>query len=100
MKTLRIRRGKRQGSQFEYRFYKNFVNTSLFWFSLYLESYILRTLLSGTIFLYDDRPKYVFSSEHQLRKLFGLAQWVARLIRDRWIPVSQFEPHQMPPLFH
>jgi len=38
MKTLRIHRGKRQGSQFEYRFYENSVNTSLFWFSLHLES--------------------------------------------------------------
>ena len=28
------------------------------------------------------------------------AQWVARLTRDRWIPVSrEFEPHQRPPLF-
>ena len=25
----------------------------------------------------------------------GVAQWVARLTRDRWIPVSrEFEPHQ------
>ena len=25
-------------------------------------------------------------------------QWVARLTRDRWIPVSrEFEPHQRPP---
>ena len=25
----------------------------------------------------------------------GVAQWVARLTRDRWIPVSRdFEPHQ------
>ena len=30
----------------------------------------------------------------------GVAQWVARLTCDRWIPVSrEFEPHQMPPLF-
>ena len=30
----------------------------------------------------------------------GVAQWVARLTRDRWIPVSHdFEPHQRPPLF-
>ena len=27
----------------------------------------------------------------------GVAQWVARLTRDRWIPVSrEFEPHQSP----
>jgi len=27
-------------------------------------------------------------------------KWVARLTRDRWIPVSrEFEPHQRPPLF-
>ena len=31
----------------------------------------------------------------------GVAQWVARLTRDRWIPISrEFEPHQRPPLFH
>ena len=30
----------------------------------------------------------------------GVAQWVACLTRDRWIPVSrEFEPHQRPPLF-
>ena len=31
----------------------------------------------------------------------GVAQWVARLTRSRWMPVSrEFEPHQlMPPLF-
>ena len=30
----------------------------------------------------------------------GVAQWVAPLTRDRWIPVSrEFEPHQRPPLF-
>ena len=30
----------------------------------------------------------------------GVAQWVARLTRDRWIPISRvFEPHQSPPLF-
>ena len=30
----------------------------------------------------------------------GVAQWVARQTRDRWIPVSrEFEPHQRPPLF-
>ena len=30
----------------------------------------------------------------------GVAQWIARLTRDRWIPVSrEFEPHQRPPLF-
>ena len=30
----------------------------------------------------------------------GVAQWVARLTRDRWILVSrEFEPHQRPPLF-
>ena len=29
-----------------------------------------------------------------------VAQWVARLTRDWWIPVSrEFEPHQRPPLF-
>ena len=29
-----------------------------------------------------------------------VAQWVARLTRDRWIPVSrEFEPHQRPLLF-
>ena len=29
----------------------------------------------------------------------GVAQWVARLTRDRWIPVSrEFEPHQRPPV--
>ena len=28
----------------------------------------------------------------------GVAQWIARLTRDRWIPVSrEFEPHQRPP---
>ena len=28
----------------------------------------------------------------------GVGQWVARLTRDRWIPVSrEFEPHQKPP---
>ena len=28
----------------------------------------------------------------------GVAQWVERLTRDRWIPVSrEFEPHQRPP---
>ena len=27
-----------------------------------------------------------------------MAQWVARLTRDRWTPVSrEFEPHQRPP---
>ena len=30
----------------------------------------------------------------------GVAQWVARLTRDRWILVSrEFEPHLRPPLF-
>ena len=30
----------------------------------------------------------------------GVAQWVARLTRDRWIPVSrEFEPHQRPCCF-
>ena len=30
----------------------------------------------------------------------GVAQWVGRLTRDRWILVSrEFEPHQRPPLF-
>ena len=30
----------------------------------------------------------------------GVAQWVARLTRDRWILVSrEFEPHQRPLLF-
>ena len=30
----------------------------------------------------------------------GVVQWVARLTRDRWIPVSrEFEPRQRPPLF-
>ena len=30
----------------------------------------------------------------------GVAQWVARLTHDRWIPVSrEFEPHQRPLLF-
>ena len=30
----------------------------------------------------------------------GVAQWVARLTLDWWIPVSrEFEPHQRPPLF-
>ena len=30
----------------------------------------------------------------------GVAQWVARQTRDRWMPVSrEFEPHQRPPLF-
>ena len=30
----------------------------------------------------------------------GVAQWVARLTRDRWIPISrEFESHQRPPLF-
>ena len=30
----------------------------------------------------------------------GVAQWVERLTRDRWIPVSrEFEPYQRPPLF-
>ena len=30
----------------------------------------------------------------------GVAQWVARLTRDRWILVSrELEPHQRPPLF-
>ena len=30
----------------------------------------------------------------------GLAQWVARLTRDRWIPVSrEFEPYQSPRCF-
>ena len=29
----------------------------------------------------------------------GVAQWVARLTRDRWIPVSrEFEPHQKAPV--
>ena len=35
---------------------------------------------------------------HTLRG--GVAQWVARLTRDRWIFVSrEFEPNQRPPLF-
>ena len=30
----------------------------------------------------------------------AVVKWVARLTRDRWIPVShEFEPHQRPPLF-
>ena len=30
----------------------------------------------------------------------GVAQWVARLTRDQWIPVSRdFEPHQRPRCF-
>ena len=30
----------------------------------------------------------------------GMVQWIARLTRDRWIPVRrEFEPHQRPPLF-
>ena len=33
------------------------------------------------------------------RMVGGVAQWIARLTRDRWIPVSrEFEPHQWPPL--
>ena len=30
----------------------------------------------------------------------SVAQWVARLTRDQWIPASrEVEPHQRPPLF-
>ena len=30
----------------------------------------------------------------------GVAQWVACLTRNRWMPViREFEPHQRPPLF-
>ena len=30
----------------------------------------------------------------------GMAQWLARLTHDRWVPASrEFEPHQRPPLF-
>ena len=37
---------------------------------------------------------------YKLKADGGVAQWVTRLTRDRWIPVSrEFEPHQRPPLF-
>ena len=36
----------------------------------------------------------------QAQRRGGVAQWVARLTRDRWIPVSrEFEPYQRPLLF-
>ena len=39
------------------------------------------------------------NSIHQT-PLGSVAQWVARLTRDRWIPVSrEFKPHHMPLLF-
>ena len=36
----------------------------------------------------------------QVTRRGGVAKWVARLTRDRWILVSrEFETHQRPPLF-
>ena len=38
--------------------------------------------------------------KNTLLQLFTVAQWVARLTRDPWIPVSrEFKPHQRPQLF-
>ena len=45
-----------------------------------------------SVFNFNVKDKYIFG---------GVAQWIARLPRDRWIHVSrEFEPHQRPPLFH
>ena len=42
----------------------------------------------------------ILQNECYYQMCYGVAQWVARLTRDRWIPVSRdFKPHQRPPLF-
>ena len=44
---------------------------------------------------------HVFIVTPAVKHLEGVAQWVARLTHDRWIPVScEFEHHQRPLLFH
>ena len=58
--------------------------------------------------LYRSHIKYrriIYSLNMPIKFLLlcygGVAQWVARLTRDRWIPISRdLEPHQRPPLFH
>ena len=58
---------------------------------------LLRRLHSSNLTNYEiARVTHWRQSEHQC----DLAQWVARMTRDRWIPISrEFEPHQRPPLF-
>ena len=49
--------------------------------------------------VYKQLPWFPFETKRS-KKEIGVAQWVARLTRDRWIPVShEFEPHERPPLF-
>ena len=49
---------------------------------------------------YYEMCSYFFVHISQLRFRGGVVQWVARLTRDQWIPVSrEFEPHQRPRCF-
>ena len=52
--------------------------------------------------LFNGSVKYAFHFAEIITNAFcgGVAQWVARLTRDRLIPAGrEFEPHQRPPLF-